>query len=1105
MHRIPLRHRHTYGPKTRKAGSAFIRFVSLYALLPLALLCAAREFAPAEYFAVRTTAQTANVFTVNTTADTNDGSCDPLGTGSGNKDCSLRDALHFANTIAGTDTVNFDLGLGAHTITLTVGELNVNQSVSISGPGSDLLTVSRSSAVNTPRFGVLNITAGTVSISGLTISGGSPSSTEGGGIRNKGTLTLNDCLITGNSSGFGGNGIYNQGQLTVNDSRIVANTGSGFSGGGIYNERSATTTINRTTIANNSAQGGGGIYNLGNFNINESTISGNIDLGISGAGISNSGSLTLSNSAVTGNTTASGDGAGINSSSSSSSLVISNTTISGNSTNFGWGGGCFCRGSVSLVGVTISDNFADVGGGVFQSSGGLSIANTIVAGNRARTASRDTLGAYASKGYNLIGDGQSNTTGFGAPGDQLGTSSAPVNAKLGTLAANGGRTQTHELLSGSPAIDKGTCSRATPVDQRGVLRYDFLDIPNADGGCDIGAYELEGPLTASIGDATVTEGTGGLVSAVFQVTLSRPSQTPVTVNFASEDFTAIAGILGNPTADYEPCNGILQFPAGVTSQTIACSIGTDDRDEFDELFFVRLSNPTGGASLASSVGFGIILDDDATPQISINDVTLAEPSMGQANAIFNVRLSAPSNKVIIVNYATADGTASAGNDYVAKSGTLVFQPGDVAFSVPVAINADSAEEPDETFFLNLSVVMNADLADSQGTATIGKGVRSGDVIISELRLRGPLGAEDEFIELYNNTDHAITVAVTDNSDGWALVSSDGVVRFTVPTGTVLPPRSHYLAVNDTPATGYSLSAVATGDVSYRGDIDDYAGVALFSTANPSGFVTNNLLDAVGFSSQLPALFKEGNALMSTASANGEYSFVRKHNTGRPADTSDNSNDFVLVSTDGGLYGGTQSTLGATGPENLQSPVALNAADLTTGLVDPAVCPNCGVNRVRSLASDPMNNSTFGTLTIRRTFTNNTGRELTRLRFRIIDITTFPSPSPAFADVRVLTSSDSLVTVTGGTTVFVHGTVLEDTPPQSHGGGLNSSLAVPGIAAPLKGTDVEGPSDPAQRLKSGGAIKLAAPLAPGQSVSVQFLLGVQQTGVFRFYVNLEALP
>ncbi|PYS69457.1 MAG: hypothetical protein DMF69_16960, partial [Acidobacteria bacterium] len=763
-------------------------------------------------------------------------------------------------------------------------------------------------------------------------------------------------------------------------------------------------------------------------------------------------------------------------------------------------------------GVTISDNAADVGGGIFNSNSTANVVNTIVAGNQARTASPDTLGTYVSQGYNLIGDGQSNTTGFSGLGDQVGPATARINPRLGALAANGGPTQTHALLSDSPAIDQGTCSRATPADQRGTLRYDFPEILNANGGCDVGAYELEGPLTVSVGDATVTEGTGGAdtqVFAVFKVSLSRPSNTPVTVQYIAEDFTATGGVLGDSFVDYGSCNGTLQFPAGTISQTISCRIGNDDRDEADELFFMSLSNPTGDASLANSVGFGLILDDDATPRVAVNDVTLAEPSVGQANAIFNVSLSAPSNRTIIVNYATADGTASAGNDYVQKSGTLIFQPGDVGFSIPVEVNADSIEEPDETFFLNLSVVMNADLGDSQGRAIIGKGERTvgtGDVIISELRLRGPKGAEDEFIELYNNTDHPITVAVTDNSDGWALVSSDGVIRFTVPTGTILPARSHYLAVNDTEMTGYSLSVAASGDISYQREIDDNAGVALFSTSNMGDFVASNLLDAVGFSAQLPALFKEGTALTSTASMNGEYSFVRKQNTGRPADTGDNSSDFVFVSTDGGLYGAAQSTLGAPGPENSQSPVGLNVSEFTGGLVDPAVCGACGVNRVRSLVSDPANNSTFGTLAIRRTFTNNTGRELTRLRFRIVDLTTYPTTSPGLADMRVLTSGDELVTVTGGTTVLVRGTVLEAIPSQSHGGGLNSSLGLPGTAqSSSQRVAFSLLGGPSKRVKSRGEITLAAPLPPGQSISVQFLLGVQKTGSFRFFINVEALP
>src|SRR5204862_7122236 len=198
----------------------------------------------------------------------------------------------------------------------------------------------------------------------------------------------------------------------------------------------------------------------------------------------------------TGNTTPTGDGAGINNRGSS---VITNSTISGNRTSFGWGGGIYSSGtSLSLTGVTISDNSADVGGGIFNSNSTANVVNTIVAGNQARTASPDTLGTYVSQGYNLIGDGQSNTTGFSGLGDQVGPATGRINPRLGALAANGGPTQTHAPLSDSPAIDQGTCSRATPADQRGTLRYDFPEILNANGGCDVGAYELEGPLTVSV-------------------------------------------------------------------------------------------------------------------------------------------------------------------------------------------------------------------------------------------------------------------------------------------------------------------------------------------------------------------------------------------------------------------------------------------------------------------------------------------------------------------------------------------------------------------------------------------------------------------------------
>jgi hypothetical protein len=141
--------------------------------------------------------------------------------------------------------------------------------------------------------------------------------------------------------------------------------------------------------------------------------------------------------------------------------------------------------------------------------------------------------------------------------------------------------------------------------------------------------------------------------------------------------------------------------------------------------------------------------------------------------------------------------------------------------------------------------------------------------------------------------------------------------------------------------------------------------------------------------------------------------------------------------------------------------------------------------VRDFTSDPPNNSTFGTLDIRRTIVNNTGGNVTRLRFRVIDITTFPAPS-GIADLRPRTSTAVVVTVdrppcgSGTSNVTVQGTQLEQPPGQPNGGGFNSSLGAQ-------------------------TVTLATPLANGASIDVRFLLGIQQTGSYKFFLNIEALP
>jgi hypothetical protein len=382
----------------------------------------------------------------------------------------------------------------------------------------------------------------------------------------------------------------------------------------------------------------------------------------------------------------------------------------------------------------------------------------------------------------------------------------------------------------------------------------------------------------------------------------------------------------------------------------------------------------------------------------------------------------------------------------------------------------------------------------------------GQLIISEFRVRGPNGANDEFIELYNNSGADHTVA--GGGTGYGVAASDGVARCVIPNGTVIPNRGHYLCVN---SVGYSLASypagngtTATGDATYTTDIPDNAGIAIFNTSVGANFVLANRLDAVGSTSEANTLYKEGTGYPALTPFSIDYSFYRD-NCGKsgsittfgpctistPNDTNNNAADFIFVDTNGTSAGAGQR-LGAPGPENLSSPIQRNAS-FATNLLDATVASSSPPNRVRDFTSDPPNNSTFGTLDIRRRFVNNTGGNVTRLRFRVIDLTTFPAPS-GIADLRPRTSTSVVVAgindattcaatgapLTPPCTATVQGSTLEQPPSQPNGGGFNSSM-------------------------SAGTVTLGTPLANGASLNLRFLLGIQQTGSFKFYINVEALP
>ncbi|MFL6334996.1 MAG: Calx-beta domain-containing protein [Pyrinomonadaceae bacterium] len=244
-----------------------------------------------------------------------------------------------------------------------------------------------------------------------------------------------------------------------------------------------------------------------------------------------------------------------------------------------------------------------------------------------------------------------------------------------------------------------------------------LTLSNPGGGALLGAQstavltiEDDDVPALSVNDVSVIEGNAGTTDATFTVSLSIPSWQTVIVNYETADGTAGA-------ADYTATSGTVTFNPGQTSKTVTVQVKGDTTDELNETFNVNLSNPTN-AAIDDGTGVGTINDDDGPPALSINDVTVTEGNAGTINAAFTVSLLPASGLTVSVNYATANGTATAGSDYAAASGTLTFNPGETSKPVNVTVNGDNIFEGDETFFVNLSGASNADVTDNQGRGTI---------------------------------------------------------------------------------------------------------------------------------------------------------------------------------------------------------------------------------------------------------------------------------------------------------------------------------------------------------------------------------------------------
>jgi hypothetical protein len=321
---------------------------------------------------------------------------------------------------------------------------------------------------------------------------------------------------------------------------------------------------------------------------------------------------------------------------------------------------------------------------------------------------------------------------MGGPTGQSSTGTVTVDYATsdGTAGAGTDYTATSGTLSFSPGQTVGTVvipiTNDTALEQAESFRV-----------------TLANPLHATIGDATGTVVIGGndgahiaqprvsvgpdLVAGEgdgyvdLPVRLSAPGQSVVTVAYNLTDSTAAAG------SDYDcttpGCNnGTLTFAPGETTKTVRVDVHNDVTAERMETFLLNLSAPTN-ATIARAHGHVTLIDNDtvvATPRLFVRDAVVDE-STGTVSV--PVLIGGPggqaSNRTVTVDYTTSDGTAAAGSDYTATSGTLTFPPGENAKTIVVAITNDTTREQAERFQVTLANPLNATVSDADGTVVIG--------------------------------------------------------------------------------------------------------------------------------------------------------------------------------------------------------------------------------------------------------------------------------------------------------------------------------------------------------------------------------------------------
>ncbi|MDO3681038.1 putative Ig domain-containing protein [Paenibacillus ehimensis] len=742
----------------------------------------------------------AATITVDTAADI-PGNCSVAG------QCSLRAAVNQSNGSGGSNTIQIPAG----TYVLNSGELAIRSNVAIIGAGGDpngnpAGTVIKQTAGTGKRVFNLNPDSDTgysISLKALTVSGGQLAASEefgGGGILgytgSQGTVTIENCVVTGNSASAAG---HWGGGLNI----------AGLQGG--------KAVLRNTAVQGNTAvERGGGVHFEGDMNIDvfNSVIDGNIASNGLGGGMtvfpaSAAGQIriegtTISRNQANGTIDPQAGGGGLY---LGAPALITNTTISGNTAK-GKGGGLYNSvGNTTLTHVTLFDNQADQGGGgLYVLNGNPKLSNTLAAGNskagsaasdlEARTGQNVIAGIDATSSYNLIGLG-GNGLLQAVNGNQVDVADPGVLP----LSANGGLGETNALKGNSPALGKGSNVLATTFDQRGFPR-------KTNAAVDIGAYE--GMPDASIG-----------VNGTYAVTLPW-------------DETKLSGLAASSSDQTVVPNGNVVVTGSGTSRTLTVTPAAGGAAEIQ----VTADSSVSGMSRSLSTSFKLTVT--GPPDLSITKTHTGDFTQGQTGAVYIMKVKnlgggSTSGTVTVKDMLPAELTAAEleGTGWTCDTGTIVCTRTDAL--------AAGASYPDITLKVNVAANAPASVTNVAEVAGGGDANASNNTVSDPTSIiqLPDLTLAKSHVGNFKQGQTGASYTITVRNAGTGLTSGTVTVADTLPAGmTATGVAGSGWTCDAGTATCSRSDALASGDsyppITLTVDVAANAVALLTNTVNVSG-------------------------------------------------------------------------------------------------------------------------------------------------------------------------------------------------------------------------------------------------------------------------------